>query len=172
MYNISSTFNKLLNLLFVATMRCCTSRLRICNPNTSSTFYWSWGKEQHVSSEVFSCKVQFKLCAARSCSSSPISSSHLIASAHRELPVKGSLQAVAQVDNAPIHGFSFKGTTVQHYTINKSLPPSWRYSYHKIRIRDFVAQIELFVVTIIAIFLSSAGGYKFEENIFLTNISI
>lgn len=40
--------------------------------------------------------VTIKLCIQ--CSSSPISSSHLVASAHRELSVKGSSQDVAQVE--------------------------------------------------------------------------
>lgn len=98
---------KSLHLLFSATMRCCTSRLRIYNPNTLSTSYWSWGEDQGV--EFWGGGASFALSELKDLQEmklgatyswfSPISSSHLISSAHRELPVKGSSQAVAQVEH-------------------------------------------------------------------------
>lgn len=82
--------------VFVATMKCCTSQLKICNPNTSSTFCWSWGKMldlkvwKYLLFSIYRRILEFNF----TWSTSP---SHLIASAHRELPVIGSSQDVAQV---------------------------------------------------------------------------
>lgn len=98
---------KSLHLLFSATMRCCTSQPRIYNPNTLSTSCWSWGEDRvlfwgggasFALNELKDIQ-EMKLWSAYLCCFSPISSSHLISSAHRALPVKGSSQAVAQVEH-------------------------------------------------------------------------
>lgn len=82
--------------LFAVMTRYCTSQLRICNLSTLSTSCWSCGKEQDAS--PYSHKLTLVVNMYRGVSLlSFVSSSHLIASAHRELPVKGSPEAVAQV---------------------------------------------------------------------------
>lgn len=80
--------------LFAATMSCCTSQLRTCSPNTWSAFYWSSGRRQNGTLRVVCILIVFIFFFA---------GSHLIASAHRELPVRGSSQDVAQVHHKCCH---------------------------------------------------------------------